>query len=223
MMQIGPSRYSLLPPVIKNLIIINVLFFFGTYTAANVFHVDLNDYLALFFPLSDHFYPYQFVTSMFMHGSLSHIFFNLFTLWMFGTPMENRWGSKKFLTFYMITGIGAGLLYSAVNVMEYYSDAQDATPARVEYLKQVFSQMRVIGASGAVYGVLMAMGMTYPNERVYIYLMIPLKMKYLVIALGVMEFMNGFSQADSDVAHFAHLGGMLFGFLLIKYWNKRGI
>lgn len=221
-MQIGPARYQVLPPVIKNLIIINILFFFATFTVQNTFGIDLSDYLALFFPYSDQFYPYQFVTSMFMHGSFSHIFFNLFTLWMFGSPMENRWGSKKFLIYYMVTGIGAGILYEVVNVIEYYQYMEQAvSQADINYLDSIFNQMRVVGASGAVYGVLLAMGLTYPNNTVYLYFAIPVKIKYFVLVLGLLEFYNGFSNPGSQVAHFAHLGGMLFGFLLIRYWNKR--
>lgn len=222
-MQIGPARYQMLPPVIKNLMIINVLFFLTTITAQRVYGLDLSDYLALFFPYSEHFYPFQFVTSMFMHSTtdFGHIFFNLFTLWMFGTPMENLWGGKKFLTYYMITGIGAGLLYQAVNLFEYYQYLEGASAMDVDYLNAVFGEMRVVGASGAVYGVLLAMGMTFPNNRVYLYFAIPVKIKYFVLALGLIEFYNGFFHGGSQVAHFAHLGGMLFGFILIRYWRKK--
>jgi membrane associated rhomboid family serine protease len=136
---------------------------------------------------------------MFMHGSISHIFFNLFALWMFGMPLEQRFGTSRFMLYYFLTGIGAGLLQLFV------------------------SDSIVIGASGAVYGILLAFGMMYPNR--YIYLLfphIPMKAKYFVIFFGAIELFSGVTGLNTGVAHFAHLGGMVVGFILLKLWRVKG-
>ncbi len=244
------TTFKRLPDVIKNLIIINGLFFVGTLVLQN-FGIDLVEKLGLFLPGSTNFAPYQYITHMFMHSTTNfgHIFMNMFMLWMFGNMLENIWGAKRFLTFYMVTGLGAALLYSGVHYAEaiYLKDqlinagmSQSdlinlVTTSRYDpaILKSVGEDVLrnywlsyntpVIGASGAVYGVLMAFGMLFPNVKIYVYFLFPIKAKWMVMILGAIEFFQGFNADGSNVAHFAHLGGMLFGFLLIKYWQKKGM
>ncbi|MEN8137445.1 MAG: rhomboid family intramembrane serine protease [Bacteroidota bacterium] len=245
-----PTTFKRLPDVIKNLIIINGLFFLGTIVLRN-FGIDLIKAFGLFLPGSTNFAPHQFITHMFMHSisNPGHIFMNMFMLWMFGNMLENIWGAKRFLVFYMVTGLGAGLLYTAVHYTEAMmlqnqlmeagmsqSDLMNLVTT-MRYNPAVLSSVTedvlrdywlafntpVIGASGAVYGVLMAFGMIFPNMMIYIYFLFPIKAKWLVIILGAVEFFQGFNSSGSNVAHFAHLGGMLFGYLLIKYWQKKGM
>lgn len=225
MNQFRPTSFQVLPPVIKNLIIINVLMFLLTMALENM-NVPLTGYLGLFPVQSPLFQPYQIVTHMFMHGGLGHIFFNMFALWMFGSPLENVWGPKRFLTFYLVTGLGAAALYMGVNAYEVYQLQQTAVAGGVDALAAKsalnFALSRpVVGASGAVFGVLLAFGMLFPNTLLYIYFLFPIKAKYFVIIYGAIELYMGFANNPADnVAHFAHLGGMLFGFILIKLWQK---
>ncbi|TNE72526.1 rhomboid family intramembrane serine protease [bacterium] len=191
------TQFSLFPPAIKNLLIINGLVYVAQFTPITSWILD--NYFSLWPIASGNFYPWQLVSYMFMHGNLSHIFFNLFALWMFGLPLEQKWGSSKFLTYYFITGIGAGILQLLV------SDAI------------------VIGASGAVYGILLAFGMLYPNRYIYmLFPPIPMKAKYFVLMFGFLELISGVSGLNSGIAHFAHLGGMVFGFALLKLWKVKG-
>lgn len=244
-----PSTFKRLPDVIKNLIIINGLFFLGTIVLRN-FGIDLIEKLGLWLPGSTNFAPYQFVTHMFLHSvsNVGHVFMNMFMLWMFGNMLENMWGAKRFLTFYMVTGLGAGILYTAVHYAEAMylqgqlvsagmsqSDLMNLiTTSRydsgilnnvgMDVIRNYYSAFNtpVIGASGAVYGVLMAFGMLFPNVKIYLYFLFPVKAKWMVLGLGAIEFFQGFQADGSNVAHFAHLGGMLFGYILIKYWQKKG-
>lgn len=239
-----PLRFNLLPEVIKNLLIINGLFFMATFVFGNVLGFDLIRTLGLYLPVSDNFAPYQLISHMFMHGGLSHVFFNMFALWMFGYTLENVWGSKRFLIYYMITGLGAAFLHLGINYWEYIQVVKQLTPEQLDlvqsqgqdillsgqnYSNTAMAKMNLIlntptvGASGAVFGILLAFGMMFPNHYIYIYFAFPIKAKYLVAILGAMELFSGIANdPDSNIAHFAHLGGMLFGFLLIKYWRKRG-
>jgi membrane associated rhomboid family serine protease len=204
-----PTRPNAMPMVVKNLIIINVLFFIATFVFAEQ-GIDLIRYLGMFPVQSDYFMPHQVITHMFMHGGLGHIFFNMFALWMFGAPLENVWGPKRFLEFYMITGLGAAFLHQGVTAYEIYSGSYDPS-----------SFGPVVGASGAVFGILTAFGMLYSNSLIYIYFLFPLKAKYVVSGLIVYELYRGFSNNPSDnVAHFAHLGGALIAFILIKFWQR---
>lgn len=192
------TQFSIFPPAIKNLLIINGLVFVAQNTPITSYFLD--NYFALFPIGSGNFYPWQLVSYMFMHGNLSHIFFNLIALWMFGLPLEQRWGTSRFLIYYFITGIGAGLLQLLV------------------------SNSIIIGASGGVYGILLAFGMTYPDKYIYmLFPPIPMKAKYFVVLFGVIELVSGLGGLSSGIAHFAHLGGMVFGFLLLKYWRLRGV
>lgn len=209
------------PPVVKNLIILNALFFL----AEMVLPAGAGDWmirhLGLFYWGSGNFQPLQLVTHMFMHASLTHLFFNMFALWMFGRTLEYELGSKRFLLYYMVTGVGAGLLQLGVTWIEVSSLADGVasgtvSPSRIHAV--------TIGASGAVFGVLLAFGMMHPNSMIMLLIPpIPIKAKYFVIGYGLLdELYLGMSGSQSGVAHFAHVGGMLWGWLLLRYWKKTG-
>ena len=213
-----------LPTVTKNLLIINVLCFFGVIVAGR-YGVDAEGLFSLHFFLAPDFNLAQLVTYMFMHANFQHIFFNMFALWMFGRVLEQVWGPKRFLTYYLVCGIGAGLVQEIVQYIQYASVLQgyDAvntglgTIPMAEYL----NLMRTVGASGAVYGILLAFGMLFPNSEMFVFpLPMPIKAKYFVMGYFVIELVLGLSAGD-NVAHFAHLGGMLFGLALIIYWRKK--
>lgn len=278
--QYRPQGFSFLPPVVKNLLIINGLFYLATLALDNAFHIKLADFLGLHYFESQKFSPYQFISYMFMHGDLSHILSNMFALWMFGYILENVWGGRRFLIFYLITGIGAalfhyailyfqinpdivmmdkiiadpsinninsfitqhvfqinknsGLIYSEFLKFDKNLDLLDRNPENIATLEAVkgfimdyriyyLNLPNVIGASGAVFGILLAFGMLFPNTLLYLYFLFPIKAKWFVILYGVLELYLGFTNSDSNVAHFAHLGGMFFGFFLIKYWKSKGI
>lgn len=216
------------PPVVKNLIIINALFFLAEEILPNGLGNVLVERLGLYSWQSPNFHLHQLVTHMFLHGSLTHLFMNMFALWMFGRTLEYTLGSKRFLTYYMVTGIGAGLLQMAVGWIEIarlQAIAQEMgglTP----YMQSVIMQranVLTIGASGAVFGVLLAFGMMYPNSIIMLLIPpIPIKAKYFVIGYGVIELLLGVVGSRSGIAHFAHVGGMIFGFFLLYYWKKRG-
>ncbi len=226
-----------MPPVVKNLILANVLFFVVTMVMQQT-GTDLYKILGLYFPASDNFRLHQMFTHMFMHGSLGHIFFNMFALFMFGRVLESVWGPRRFLIFYLVTGLGAAVLHTLVNYFEYQSALAKISPDQLVYLKELAAQGKYIpntasekltmilntptvGASGAVFGILLGFGMLFPNtELMLLFPPIPIKAKYFVIGYGVLELVLGISQPGSNVAHFAHLGGMLFGYFMIKYWNK---
>jgi membrane associated rhomboid family serine protease len=233
---IAQQRFSLMPTVVKNLLIINGLFFMGMISFRSTFGIDITDWLGLYYPASDSFIPSQLVTHMFMHGNLGHIASNMIMLWFLGSAMENYWGSQKFLIYYMLTGLGASALQIAVNGYEYYKliSLLDAESIDLFFLEgkyysrneQIIGSLTrllntpMVGASGAVFGVLLAFGMTFPNQVIYLNFFFPIKAKYFVIGYGLLELYNGFSTSNSGIAHFAHLGGMLFGFLLIRRWRK---
>ena len=204
-----------MPPVTKNLIIINVLFFLAKLVAQR-YGVDLDSLLGLHFFLAPDFGLYQFVTYMFMHGGLMHILFNMFAVWMFGRVMESYWGSRRFLLYYMVCGLGAGLAQEGVQYVVYlWQDLEQYNPL-------VLNRWTTIGASGAVYGILLAFGMSFPEERLFIFpLPVPIKAKFFVIGYAAIELWSAFGSSEDGVAHFAHLGGMLFGLLLILYWRRR--
>jgi membrane associated rhomboid family serine protease len=225
--QYRPNSFSLLPLVVKNLLIINGLFYLATVVLSGQFGIDLTEKLGLHFPLSEAFRPYQLITYMFMHGSFMHLFFNMFALWMFGNTLENVWGPKRFLTYYLITGIGAAICHYTVIYFEMqpaldYINSNSFDHPELEAMRQeVLNAPVVVGASGSVFGILLAFGMMFPNTLLYIYFAIPIKAKWFVILYGAAELFSGLAGAPGDnVAHFAHLGGMLFGFILIKYWKK---
>jgi len=278
--QYRSSGLGYTPPIVKNLLIINVIFFLTTYSFGSAFNIDLTDYLGLHYFGSEKFRIYQVITYMFMHGSIAHIFFNMFALWMFGKILEQVWGGKKFLIYYLVCGIGAALThyiiyyfsihplmvkintflsnpdianlesliaahkfhvneYSGeiwnsfiqfqknVSVLSFNSSNHIAMQGAVkfisEYKEYYLDLPNVIGASGAVFGILLAFGMLFPNEKLFIIpFPFPIKAKWFVLAYGAIELYSGFANNPGDnVAHFAHLGGMIFGFILIKLWSKK--
>ncbi|MDD3281329.1 MAG: rhomboid family intramembrane serine protease [Bacteroidales bacterium] len=274
----SPGRFSILPPVIKNLLIINILCFLATVVLERSLGINLYDLLGLHYFKSDYFSPYQFITYMFMHGDFTHLFFNMFALWMFGSTIENVWGSKKFIVFYLITGIGAALTHYLIIHLQISSDialiqagiqspdldtlgqlisnhkfmlkensgeiwnqfvafkenvhSLQLYPNNVEiqenisaflssYLDYFVGLPNVVGASGSVYGLLLAFGMLFPNAMIYIYFLFPMKAKWFVLIFGVIELASGIFGSSDGVAHFAHLGGMIFGLLLILLWKRK--
>ena len=228
-----PSSFSQLPEIVKNLLIINGLFFFATISLQKL-GIDLVKIFGLHQFQSEDFRPYQLVTHFFMHGSLTHLFFNMFALWMFGKVLENIWGAKRFLIYYIVTALGAAIIHLMVTqfqIIEISSQFPQLLDLAIEgkYNPNISSSKRLtqlvltptVGASGAVFGLLLAFGMLFPNTLLYVYFAIPIKAKYFVMVYGALELYSGLSNKPADnVAHFAHLGGMLFGYILIKYWKK---
>jgi len=215
-----------MPTVTKNLIIINALLFLGTIVAER-YGIDLNEFLGLHFFLADKFNPAQLFTYMFMHGGFSHLFFNMFAVWMFGRVLEQVWGPKRFLFYYILCGVGAGVVQEIVQFVQYetvlaaYENVN--LGGRIIPMADYLNLMVTVGASGAVYAILLAFGMLFPNQQLFIIpFPFPIKAKYFVIGYAVLELYMGFSNNPNDnVAHFAHLGGMIFGFFLIMYWRKK--
>ena len=213
------------PPITKNLIIINVLMFFAQ-LAFERHGIRLEDWLGLHFVLADNFGVWQFVTYLFMHGGFSHIFFNMFSLWMFGRIIEQVLGPRRFLLYYFVCGIGAGVCQELWQTAEYFIEGMqnyqmvDAGGYLIP-MSQYLNMWTTIGASGACYGVLLAYGMTFPNERILLLIPpIPMKAKYFVAGYAVIEVLSAFS-VNSNIAHLAHLGGMLFGLLLLLHWRHK--
>jgi len=237
----GRGFFSL-PPVVKNIIMLNVIMLLATFAAGSVFSIDLNSVLGLYFPESDKFQPFQIITHMFMHGGFWHLFFNMYALFIFGQVLENVWGPKRFMIYYLITGLGAALVHESVIAFEYSNLMKSIDPDQLrmvlneggEYFAegkvftdpimkdlQVLLNIPTVGASGAVFGVLLAFGVLFPNTQLMLlFPPIPMKAKYFVLIYGAIELYLGFSQPGSNIAHFAHLGGMLFGYILIRYWRK---
>jgi membrane associated rhomboid family serine protease len=279
--QYRPRGFSLLPVVVKNLLILNVLVYLAQQLAEYKFGISLDDMLGLHYPGAMAFRPWQFITYMFLHGSFMHLFFNMFALWMFGYALENIWGPKRFLVYYFITGIGAALVHylviyfqihptvavidaivanpnapaifdfvnqTTLQINQYsgsiYTESQKFQEALetlavnpdnrqalliarnflVDYREYFMNLPNVIGASGAVFGILLAFGMIFPNTQlIFVFFpFFPIKAKYFVIGYGLVELFLGFTGLESGIAHFAHLGGMIFGFFLILYWKKKG-
>lgn len=289
MTEFRPGRFEILPTIVKNLIIINGIMVFTQYVLGKM-GIDLTDYLGLHYWKSEYFKPWQFITHMFMHGSpydinatLMHILSNMFALWMFGSILENVWGPKRFLIFYLVCGFGAALLHMGVVAWQFHGiekafEAYQQNPGienlrafidqhvthlrgplgrelintynewitnpganlaqesvtsiyhylngyvyqpTGQYLPGVFDEATV-GASGAVFGILFAFGYLFPNTLLYIYFLVPVKAKYVVGAYAIFELVSGLrNSAGDNVAHFAHLGGMVVAFILLKVWNKR--
>jgi len=273
-----------IPPVVKNLLIINVILWIGSILVRLKFDIGLEEYLGLYYFGAEKFQPYQIITHMFMHSYFNpqqgivffHILFNMFALWMFGRVVENVWGAKRFFIYYMVCGVGAAILHYLVQYFEmapvlaqlddyllnpdhnafdsivelvqnnfispeiaehgnlylqkYYimlpKDPSAALQVTVDFVKQYkvdyLNTHLVVGASGAVFGILLAFGMLFPNARLMLlFPPIPIKAKYAVIGYGILELTLGISGFSWDnVAHFAHLGGMIFGYILIKFWGK---
>jgi len=224
-------------PVVKNIILVNVVVFVAYYIGARAFNIDLRGILGIYFPKSDSFTPVQIISHMFMHADFMHIFFNMYALFIFGQALENVWGPKRFLTYYLVTGLGALLLHESVLAIQYNSLTRMLSPEAVQtiinegssgdYPNMIMQSLQALlntptmGASGAVFGVLLAFGILFPNTQLMIiFPPIPIRAKYFVLIYGVLELVLAFTQPGSNIAHFAHLGGMLFGYLLIRYWRK---
>ena len=205
MTQYAPQGFRMLPTGVKHLLIINCLLFALYYVGQMTLHLNINALLGLWTPVDGgYFRLWQPITYMFMHANFSHLLFNMFALWMFGYVLENFWGTKRFLIYYFVCGIGAALLtmlLSATGLMSGFHNT--------------------VGASGAVYGILLAFGMMFPEERIYLYFFVPIKAKWFVIIFAAIELIQGVFYTSDGIAHFAHLGGMVFGLLLILWWRNR--
>ena len=216
------------PPVVKNLMIINVLVFLTQNIVGQREEGLVENWFALHDLHSVYFKPHQLITHMFMHGSFAHLFFNMFGLWMFGAAIEHRYGAKRFLQFYIISGLGAAVLHMGILYveMEPIMDIFRRLPMeeQLELIESPSFKVNVatLGASGAVFGCLAAFGYLYPNSIIMINFLLPMKAKWLVLIYAGMELFLAFRNSAGDtVAHFAHLGGALTGFLLVYFWNKR--
>ena len=214
-----------IPTMTKNLLVVNVLAFIATFVFERS-GIDLTRLLGLHFFLASEFHIYQFITYMFLHGGFTHILFNMFALWMFGSVIERVWGSKKFLFYYICCGVGAGFTQELVQYITYSMEDiaayQYVNAGGVQMSTDAYINLwTTIGASGAVYGILLAFGMIFPNERLFIIpFPFPIKAKWLILGYIAIELFSAMSGPGDGVAHMAHLGGMLFGFLLIRYWQK---
>jgi membrane associated rhomboid family serine protease len=239
----GYSRgFFSMPPVVKNIVMLNVLMLLAYYAADRVFGLDLNSILGLYFPKSEQFMPVQIITHMFMHGGFLHLFFNMYALFIFGQILESTWGPKRFLVYYLICGLGAALTHETVIAFQYNAVAARLDPDQLEMVTnkgtelfrqgngfsdpdmlkmQLLLNTPTVGASGAIFGVLLAFGVLFPNTQLMLlFPPIPIKAKYFVMGYGAIELYLGITQPGSDIAHAAHLGGMLFGYILIRYWRK---
>lgn len=235
------------PPVTRNLILINVLLW-AVEALMPRFGLTLIDKLGLHLVGSDLFNPIQIITYMFLHDqhNIMHVLFNMFTLWMFGRILEHTWGSKRYFIFYMVCGIGAAVVQEAVWMLtwrhEYISAIAPLNGLTYDHMADVVNQalangdkqflaavaemkssMVTIGASGAVFGLLLGFAMTFPDMPLYLFFIpVPIKAKYMVIGYAVLEFFLGVN-GGGTIAHFAHLGGMLFGLFILLYWKKKGM
>lgn len=227
-----PNRF---PPVVKNLIIINALIFLAQMTYGSSHPEFLENLFALHDIRSTYFKPHQLLTHMFMHGGFEHILFNMFALWMFGSLLENHWGAKRFLTFYILCGLGAAVLHLIVLYVEMMPawDYIHSLPA-IEQMSVIQGEKIVVlngtpqiingatlGASGAIFGCLAAFGYLFPNSLIYLYFLFPIKAKWFVLIYGALELWLGVNNSAGDnVAHFAHLGGAITGIIIVFIWNK---
>lgn len=226
-----------IPPIVKNLIGINIVLWLASIVLPGIFarsgiHLDLTDILGMHYWASSKFNPAQLLTYMFMHGGFEHLLFNMFALYMFGAVLEQFWGAKRFLIYYIVTGIGAGIVQQLFWTVEYHSTIAAINEAISNYplqalelieQKRSFLNMPItVGASGSVFGLLLAFGWLFPETRLLLlFFPVPIKARIFVLIYGVAELLLGVAQFSGDsVAHFAHLGGMLFGALLILFWKK---
>ncbi|MFV0396620.1 MAG: rhomboid family intramembrane serine protease [Bacteroidales bacterium] len=230
--------FSSLPVVTKNLLLINVIFWIASITLPSITlrffgrPFDLIDWLGMHFILSDKFNAAQMVSYMFLHDtrSFTHLFFNMFSVFMFGRVLESVWGPKRFLTFYLFTGIGAGVIQQLTWVYDMWPIITANVPIvdsmhAIIPKSLIFDQAITIGASGAVFGILLGFGMMFPNAPLYLmFIPIPIKAKYLMIGYGLIELFMGVASFRGDnVAHFAHLGGMLFAYIMIRMWKNKSM
>ncbi len=228
MAEFRPGSFNMIPPVIKNLVIINALVFFAQMTFGNSSAFNIDNLFALHDIHSVYFKPYQVITYMFLHGGFQHIFFNMFALWMFGSVLENLWGAKRFLIFYIACGVGAAILhliilyYEMAPIMEYVRHSFSFEQQQeLIYSDRFKVNVGTVGASGAIFGCLAAFGYLFPNSYIYLYFFFPMKVKWFVLLYAGMELYLGVANSAGDnVAHWAHLGGALVGFVMVWYWNR---
>lgn len=216
-----------IPEVVLNLIIINVLVFLASIGLKKSYGIDLLDYGALHYFNSPEFRPYQIVTHFFMHGNLTHILFNMFGLYTFGSILERVWLSKKFLFYYIFTALGAALCHTLVGAWQVYGETGSilASPDAVAHslvLSRVY-HVGVVGASGALMGLLVAFARLFPNAELFmLFIPFPVKAKYMVGIIAAIDVFGGFASLQGDIiAHFAHLGGMIFGLILLAMWGEK--
>lgn len=204
---------------VLKLILINIIFFVADMLLPQL---HISDLLAVYYPASPNYHFYQILTHQFIHAGFAHLFFNMFNLYMFGFRLEQVWGRNRFLLFYLFCGFGAFLLHMGVKAYQIYSLSGSLLPVEAS-TNQLYYLINVptVGASGAIYGLLAAYGYYFANSEIYLYGIIPVKVKYFVLGMIAISLYLGFSNNPNDnVAHFAHLGGALFGFILVKLWNK---
>jgi len=237
----GRGFFSL-PTIVKNLIMINAIMLLAYWIVSSTLGYDLNGILGLYFPKSESFKPLQILTHMFMHAGFWHLFFNMYALYMFGQVLENVWGPKRFLIYYLVCGLGAAFVHESVIAFEYNNLVKQLSLEQIQTVisdgasllarnrgfsdptmqeLQILLNTPTVGASGAVFGILLAFGMLFPNTQLMLlFPPVPIKAKYFVLAYGGIELYLAFAQPGSNIAHAAHLGGMLFGYILIRYWRK---
>lgn len=223
-----------IPPVTKSLLLINIVVFFASFWMQRLadgmgFTRDFNDLLGLHFFLAPNFGIYQLFTYMFVHAGWQHLFFNMFALWMFGGVVETTFGRNRFLFYYFVCGIGAGLFQEAAQFAQFYLMANEhiagftlsQLPQAVQAFGPALNLWTTVGASGAVYGILLAFGMLFPEQRIFIFpIPVPIKAKWFVMIYAAIEVYSAMADSGDGVAHLAHLGGMVFGFMLIRYWRR---
>jgi len=226
------TRPDTLPPVVKNLLFINALFFLATQFLFRdrLYFPGLEEYglegVFGLWPINHpNFRPFQVFTHMFTHASIGHIFFNMFSLWMFGRTLENVWGPKRFLLFYLICGLGSAVAHSVVQYFQFQEILQVLNEAKAmgdtEYVDAIMSlPIFAVGASGAVMGVMVGFAYLFPNTELYIYFAIPVKAKWVILALIAFDLIYGLGKTRTGIAHWAHLGGAATGFLLVYIWNR---
>ena len=237
----GNSFFSRIPTITKNLIIINFIVWLATMVLSSRTGFDIEKFGALHYFEASDFNPAQLITYMFMHADFTHFFFNMFALFMFGTTIERTLGTKRFLFYYISCGLGAAIIQEITwyftwesiftmplanqNGISLEEMSQAIAQAQaMGYNLPFLNQLLTVGASGAVYGILLAFGMIFPNQPIYMmFIPIPIKAKYFVSGYGAIELLYGLSMANDGVAHFAHLGGMLFRLLMILYWKRKGL
>lgn len=235
-----------IPTVVKNLLILNVLFWLASITFPKMIGIELHQILGMHYFQASTFNPIQLFTYMFMHAGFEHLFFNMFSLYMFGRLLEQVWGEKKFLIFYFATGVGAGIIQQIswyIELRPFIEEINNLAASNLEnginigskiiysapelfaFKNDILNRFITVGASGSVFGLLLAFGMMFPNMQIFLFFIMPIRAKYFVILYGLIEFFAGVSSISGirvdGVAHFAHLGGMLFGYILIQYWKKK--
>jgi membrane associated rhomboid family serine protease len=229
-----PSGFNYLPPITKNIIIINVIVFIAKVLLQNTQHINLDDYLGLHHHLASNFKPYQFITYIFMHGDFYHLLMNMLGVYIFGQVLEQVWGGKRYLIFYILTGLGAAIaqyIIGHIKITEFL-DAYNyqinfaglSVEDRAQLMQEKYYYLNkyvIVGASGSLFGLLGAFGLLFPNRLLYLYFFVPIKAKWLVIGYGAFELYRGIQNSPSDnVAHFAHLGGLLIGVIIVLIWRR---